>query len=187
MTACNPRTVLPSFTVLLMTNYLQNRFSRTEMRHKHSTHVPVYLTRFKLILIIFQTACCTSVLPHWKETSIGRSCFFFCSIKGGGRGTHKSVILLISCAIRNKYKVVSGCDGSVSGVRGCAFGGAVYFLAEAWGTLTFNLYQDRVSNAQTPMLHQNVHLGPYWSIRFAIVVSVTYQCAQRLPSASFST
>ena len=83
LTACKPRTVLPSFSVLLMTNYLQNRFSRAELRHKHSTHVPVYLTRFRLILIIFQTACCTSVLPHWKETLTSCSCFFFCSIKGG--------------------------------------------------------------------------------------------------------
>ena len=82
LTACKPRNVLPSFSVLLMTNYLRNRFSRAELRHKHSTHVPVYLTRFKLILIIFQTACCTSVLPHWKETLTGRSCFFFCSIEG---------------------------------------------------------------------------------------------------------
>lgn len=43
--------------------------------------------------------------------------------------------------------MVSGCDGSVSRVRGCEIGDAVYFLTRALGTLPFILSQDRVSNA----------------------------------------
>ena len=51
------------------------------------------------------------------------------------------------------YKVVSGCDGSVSRVRGCAIGDAVYFLTGTLGTLPFILYQDRISNAPTLVFH----------------------------------